>query len=81
MKLPRDLSGENLAKALCKSGAYEKVNRVGSHIILQAEEPESHRISVPARTPLRLRLGTLTAILRSVAAHKYVTRGRMISSL
>jgi len=79
MKLPRNLSGENLAKALCKSWAYEKVHQVGSHIILQTEEPESHRISVPAHTPLRV--GTLNAILRSVAAHKGVSRERIISTL
>ena len=79
MKLPRNVSGEQLAKALCKSWGYTKVYQVGSHIILQTEEPSSHRISVPSHTPLRI--GTLNAILRSVAAHKDVSRKRIIASL
>lgn len=79
MKLPRNVSGEELAKALCKSWGYEKIHQVGSHIILQTEEPESHRISVPAHSPLRV--GTLNAILRSVAVHKGVSRESIVSSL
>jgi len=79
MKLPRDVSGGELAQTLCKHWAYTKVNQVGSHIILQCEEPDRHRISVPAHSPLRV--GTLNAILRSVATHKKVTRDEIIASL
>ncbi|MGK0240677.1 MAG: putative RNA binding protein YcfA (HicA-like mRNA interferase family) [Candidatus Pelagisphaera sp.] len=79
MKLPRNLSGDELAKGLCKGWEYAKVKQVGSHIILQTEEPSSHRISVPAHSPLRV--GTLNAILRSVAAHKGISRERIIASL
>jgi len=68
MKLPRDLSGEDLVKHLCKRWAYRRVHQVGSHIILQTEEPIPHRIAIPAHDPLRV--GTLNAILSSVAAHK-----------
>ena len=35
MKLPRDLSGENLVKHLAKRWGYERVHQVGSHVILQ----------------------------------------------
>jgi predicted RNA binding protein YcfA (HicA-like mRNA interferase family) len=68
MKLPRDLSGQDLVKHLCKRWDYLKVHQVGSHIILQTQTPTFHRIAVPAHTPLRV--GTLNAILASVAAHK-----------
>lgn len=34
MKLPRDLSGSELAKRLCRVWEYEQVHQVGSHIIL-----------------------------------------------
>ena len=35
MKLPRDLSGEELAAHLIKRWEYEQVHQVGSHMILQ----------------------------------------------
>jgi predicted RNA binding protein YcfA (HicA-like mRNA interferase family) len=72
MRLPRDLSGEELAALLRRRWGYAKIHQVGSHIILQTEEPVHHRISVPAhRQP---RIGTLNSILRSVASHKGVAR-------
>jgi predicted RNA binding protein YcfA (HicA-like mRNA interferase family) len=49
-----------------------KVHQVGSHIILQTETPRHHRIAIPDHKPLRV--GTLNAILREVAAAKNVTR-------
>jgi predicted RNA binding protein YcfA (HicA-like mRNA interferase family) len=55
------------------------VNEVGSHIILQTQTPEPHRLSVPAHQPLRL--GTLNAILRAVAAVKHVAREDIVASL
>jgi len=72
MKLPRDLSGEGLVKHLCKHWGYRKVHQVGSHIILETGEPGHHRVAVPAHNPLRI--GTLNAILASIARHKQVSR-------
>ena len=72
MKLPRDLSGSDLIAALCRSWGYVKVNQVGSHIILQTQEPTPHRVAVPAHKALRV--GTLNAILWSVANHKGADR-------
>jgi len=37
MKLPRDLSGAELIKLLCKHHGYRPVNQVGSHVIVQTE--------------------------------------------
>jgi predicted RNA binding protein YcfA (HicA-like mRNA interferase family) len=45
---------------------------LGSHIILETEEPARHRIAVPAHKALRV--GTLNAILRAVAKHKGIER-------
>jgi predicted RNA binding protein YcfA (HicA-like mRNA interferase family) len=70
MKIPRDLSGHDLASVLCRHWGYEKVNQVGSHIVLQTAEPSPHRIAVPAHRAVRV--GTLNGILRSVANHKGV---------
>jgi len=57
---------------------YRQVNQVGSHIILQTEEPVHHRQSVPDHS--QLRIGTLNAILRSVAQAKRVTREAILES-
>lgn len=65
MKVPRDLSGEKLVKALSRHWNYAVVNQEGSHIVLQTEEPSHHRIAVPDHRALRI--GTLNAILRAVA--------------
>jgi predicted RNA binding protein YcfA (HicA-like mRNA interferase family) len=77
--LPRDLYGRDLVRVLCTQWAYQKVNQVGSHIILQTETPRHHRLAVPDHKPLRL--GTLNAILREVAAAKDVTREDLLATL
>lgn len=40
MKLPRDLSGAELAKVLCKHYGYRQVNQEGSRLILQTPVTE-----------------------------------------
>jgi predicted RNA binding protein YcfA (HicA-like mRNA interferase family) len=79
MKLPRDLSGQELVATLCRRWGYEKVNQAGSHIILQTQEPSPHRVAVPAHK--RVRVGTLNSILRAVANHKGVDRREILDSL
>jgi predicted RNA binding protein YcfA (HicA-like mRNA interferase family) len=72
MKLPRDLSGTVLAEHLCRQWEYIQVHQVGSHVVLQTQEPTPHRISIPAHASLRI--GTLNSILRDIAVHKGVDR-------
>jgi predicted RNA binding protein YcfA (HicA-like mRNA interferase family) len=79
MKIPRDLSGRELADGLCRHWAYRKVSQTGSHIILQTEQPSHQRIAIPAHKSLRV--GTLSAILRLVANHKGVSREAIGSKL
>ncbi|MEO5958947.1 MAG: type II toxin-antitoxin system HicA family toxin [Opitutaceae bacterium] len=79
MKLPRDISGRHLAGVLVRHWGYRQVNQVGSHIILQTEQPQHHRLSVPDHAPLRI--GTFNAILRAVAAAKRVNREDIVASL
>jgi len=74
MKLPRDLSGEDLIKHLCKRWGYQRV-----HVILETEFPGHQRIAVPAHTPLRI--GTLNAILAAVAAHKGATKEEILRGI
>jgi predicted RNA binding protein YcfA (HicA-like mRNA interferase family) len=79
MKLPRDLSGQKLADHLCRRWDYVKVNQVGSHIILQTQHPQPHRIAIPAHKVLRI--GTLNGILQDVARHKQVNRSIILDAL
>jgi hypothetical protein len=52
---------------------------IRSHVILQTGMPGHHRLSVPNHTPLRV--GTLNAIVRAVAAHQGVDRQTLLDSL
>ena len=79
MKLPRDLTGAELARVLCKHFGYRQINQEGSHIILQTETPAHHRLSVPDHNPLRV--GTLNAILRAVAKVKGIEKEEILDRL
>jgi len=79
MKVPRDLSGAQLVKVLCRDWGYRQLHQEGSHVILQTETPGYQRLSVPNHNPLRI--GTLNAILRAVAMHKNVERQLLLDSL
>ena len=79
MKLPRDLSGEQLIRSLCRTWEYRRTGQVGSHVILETESPSHQRLVVPAHK--RLRVGTLNAILRSVARHKAVSKEEILRAL
>jgi len=79
VKLPRDLSGRDLIKLLCRDWGYRQVHQVGSHVILETELPAHQRVAVPDHKVLRL--GTLNALLRLVAEHKGVKREQLLRSL
>ena len=66
MKLPRDLSGRDLAHRL-RSYGYEVTRQVGSHMRLITQERGQHHVTIPAHDELRV--GTLEYILASVAHH------------
>ena len=79
MKLPRDVSGLALIKVLEKHYGYRRIHQVGSHVILETNIPRHHRIAVPAHDSLRL--GTLNALLRTVAETKNVDKNEILSKL
>ncbi|MFZ0963741.1 MAG: type II toxin-antitoxin system HicA family toxin [Terriglobia bacterium] len=79
MKVPRDLSGQDLVQTLCRKWGYHVVHQEGSHVVLETDDPSHQRLAVPAHR--NLRLGTLNAILRTVANHKRVGRDAIIESL
>jgi len=78
MKLPRDMSGEVLAKALEKFG-YPVDRQTGSHIRLTTQENGEHHITIPNHSPIKI--GTLKAILRDIENHFDVTREELLTQL
>jgi predicted RNA binding protein YcfA (HicA-like mRNA interferase family) len=78
VKLPRDLSGAELARALSKVG-YKVTRQSGSHIRLTTDIPSQHHVTVPAHDTLRV--GTLSAILGDVAAHLKLDREELLRRL
>jgi predicted RNA binding protein YcfA (HicA-like mRNA interferase family) len=78
MKLPRDLSGADLVKALGRIG-YRVTRQTGSHIRLALDSPTQHHVTIPAHDPLKL--GTLAAILGDVAAHQEISRDVLLDRL
>ncbi len=78
MRLPRDISGEHLTKAL-KIFGYFATRQTGSHIRLTTRERGEHHITIPNHDPLRI--GTLSGILDDVAAHFDLSRDDLIDKL
>ena len=56
MRLPRDLSGSDLAHSLRKLG-YSVTRQTGSHVRLTTDEHGEHHLTIPLHSPLRI--GTL----------------------
>ena len=71
MRLPRDLTGAQLVRALSKLG-YQATRQTGSHVRLTCQLPAQHHITVPLHDPLRI--GTLAAMLSDVAQAHGLTR-------
>jgi predicted RNA binding protein YcfA (HicA-like mRNA interferase family) len=78
MKLPRNLSGADLAQALKKLG-YSVTRQTGSHMRLTTQQQGEHHVTIPCHDPLRV--GTLAAILAEVAAHFGLSREELADRL
>ncbi len=64
MKLPRDLSGDELIRILQRFG-YRPVRQTGSHVrLVRAVKDSEHCITIPRHK--NLRVGTLNSILQDV---------------
>jgi len=78
MRLPRDISGDDLAKSLRRLG-YEPTRQSGSHIRLTTSTNGEHHVTVPRHRALRI--GTLAGVLDEVARHQGMTRSDLIELL
>ncbi len=78
MKIPRDVSGDEIAKLLSKVG-YQITKRSGSHLRLTTFEKGEHHVTIPAHASLKI--GTLNSILKDVAAHLTISKEGLIDIL
>lgn len=78
MKLPRDISGESLAKALRLLG-YEISRQSGSHLRLTSTQHGQHHVTLPRADPLRI--GTLAGIPDDPAEHFEISREDLLARL
>jgi len=78
VKLPRDLNGAELARALARVG-YQVTRQTGSHMRLSDQATPQHHITVPAHESLKV--GTLASILGDVGAHLKIDRDELLRRL
>jgi len=78
MRLPRDVSGKQLAILLGRYG-YEVTRQTGSHIRLTTTQEGEHHVTIPLHGSLRV--GTLSAVLSDVAEHLGIPRQTLVETL
>jgi len=77
MRIPRDVSGLDLAKLLERFG-YQITRQKGSHLRLSKTNP-THHITIPDHS--NLRLGTLSSILNDVASNLGISKDDLLKKL
>ena len=79
MRLPRDLSGTELASLLRRHG-YEVTRQTGNHIRLTSTRMGAeHHITVPGHKALRV--GTLSEILSDAASYLGMSREELAEDI
>lgn len=79
MKLPRDVSGDDLVRALRRFG-YEATRQTGSHIRITSNvKDKEHHVTIPAHK--QLRVGTLSEILSDISSYLGMTREELLQQL
>ena len=73
MRLPRDLSGDDLIELLRSHFGYRFLRQRGSHARVGVDiEGNEHRVTIPRHQ--QKRVGTLNSVLTGVAEHFGLTR-------
>jgi predicted RNA binding protein YcfA (HicA-like mRNA interferase family) len=78
VKIPRDCSGAELARALRHLG-YETRRQSGSHIQLATQRGGEHHVTVPNHHSLKV--GLLHGLLKDVATHHNLTVEQVVREL
>ena len=78
MKLPREISGEELAKRVEKYG-YRITRQSGSHMRLTTTVRGEHHITIPSHK--HLKIGTLSGILSDIGAHLEMSKSDLAEAV
>ena len=78
MRLPRDVSGADLAGRLIRLG-YRITRQTGGHLRLTTERDGEHHITIPNHPTLRV--GTLSATLSDLGQHHRLDRDEVLKLL
>ena len=78
MKIPRDVSGRELAAAMARLG-YAVSHQTGSHLRLTTQLDGEHHVTIPAHD--HLKIGTLNAIIRDGEFHHGLSRPQLMQAL
>ena len=78
MKLPRNISADELISSLKKFG-YTISRQKGSHIRLTTISNGEHHLTIPNHDPIKL--GTLSSILNDVSVHFKFSKEETVKKL
>jgi predicted RNA binding protein YcfA (HicA-like mRNA interferase family) len=79
VKVPRDFSGTELARALRRFG-YDVVRQTGSHLRLTRHHAgDDQHITIPGHKSLKI--GTLNNILGDIASQVGITKDELVKKL
>jgi predicted RNA binding protein YcfA (HicA-like mRNA interferase family) len=78
MKLPRDLSGQEIVNGLRRVG-YESVRQKGDHVYMTTARNGEHHVAIPLHRAVRV--GTLASILGAVADHLGISREELFREM
>jgi predicted RNA binding protein YcfA (HicA-like mRNA interferase family) len=79
MRLPRNISGDDLVKALSHYG-YEVTRQTGSHVRLTRKtKDKKFHLTIPNHKPIRV--GTLNNILNDLSTHLELEKTKLIETL
>ena len=79
MRLPRHLSGADLAAKLSQFG-YKQTRQTASHLRLTRTTPQgTQHITIPKHKALRV--GTLDAILGEIARHLEISKAAVLEQI
>ncbi len=78
MKMPRDISGKDVIKAL-KVYGYQVIRQNGSHIMVTTQREGEHHLAIPNHDPIKI--GTLNGIITLVSVHFAISKEQVLKDL
>lgn len=79
MRVPSDLSGQELIKILKKKFDYEITRQNGSHIRISTMKNGQHHITIPNHNPIKI--GTLNGIFGDISDHFKINKIELVNLL